>query len=899
MKGDFSRLTFDAKKHFSTVRMQQGRVQLDADWNEQLDISQHRLAMQMADFIGYSGVPMLVDGQDSSFKITLNGTNLKIGAGRIYIAGELYENEKEVNFTVQADYPGATLPIGEDKKGTYLAYLDVWPRHITPLEDADIREVALGGPDTTTRIKNLWQVKLQKVKDDATFALFGSDWQPDWVKPISTGQIKARVNGTSVTLENQLYRVEIHQGGSPDQATFKWSRDNGSVAAKVESIVGKTITISSAGRDSEMGFTAGQWVELRSEEQTLFGQLGTLVRLQRVQENQLIIVGWPTGNPPDAQLVRRWDSQEGNSGRGDLPIKADGEGWITLEDEIQVQFETDSAKIYKTGDYWLIPARHLTSNIEWPRDDKDKPQYQAAHGTRHHYAALALLNYDGNQWSLKPNSEDLRTKFNPLVGGFVNKAGDTISGSLRVTQKLQVNGNVGIGMAASDEHKLKVVGNTDLQGTLTVSSLTTLNDAFTVADGKNTILGGQLTVKGTTTLQEALIVADGKNTTLGAQLTVKGTTTLQEALTVANDKSTTLTGQLTVRGISDLAGNVSIGMADPGSSKLKIANSTTDFAHVCFDGQNMGELKIVGWSNGWNINAMTNGKHLYLNRDAGTNSNVLIGRGGSELFIRGDGHVGIGTTNLGNHTLKVVGNTELDGTLAVTGATILNQALTVNHSENHLRLLRGSNEQNGGNQLFLELHQDDTNPPQIPLVYPSIRFHHGYRYSRRIEGRDDGFYFKDGHLGTDDLVKISAGDGHFGGNVGIGTTNSGATLDVRGDIRLHSDGTLYAPGGVENLRLIRGTVGANGNPMAGTGFSANKLSTGLYEVGFINSFNSPPSVVATQQYPESNNFADSGGNTRDNCVIIGVSNEKFRIKCGDRNGDAQDRRFHFIVMGPR
>ena len=36
MKGDFSRLTFDPTKHFSGVRMQQGRVQLDADWNEQL-----------------------------------------------------------------------------------------------------------------------------------------------------------------------------------------------------------------------------------------------------------------------------------------------------------------------------------------------------------------------------------------------------------------------------------------------------------------------------------------------------------------------------------------------------------------------------------------------------------------------------------------------------------------------------------------------------------------------------------------------------------------------------------------------------------------------------------------------------------------------------------------------
>ena len=38
MKGDFTRDTFKKEKHYSGVRMQQGRVQVDADWNEQVDI---------------------------------------------------------------------------------------------------------------------------------------------------------------------------------------------------------------------------------------------------------------------------------------------------------------------------------------------------------------------------------------------------------------------------------------------------------------------------------------------------------------------------------------------------------------------------------------------------------------------------------------------------------------------------------------------------------------------------------------------------------------------------------------------------------------------------------------------------------------------------------------------
>ena len=43
MQGDFTRDTFDPTRHFSRVLIQQGRVQLDADWNEQTAILLHTL----------------------------------------------------------------------------------------------------------------------------------------------------------------------------------------------------------------------------------------------------------------------------------------------------------------------------------------------------------------------------------------------------------------------------------------------------------------------------------------------------------------------------------------------------------------------------------------------------------------------------------------------------------------------------------------------------------------------------------------------------------------------------------------------------------------------------------------------------------------------------------------
>ena len=55
MKGDFTRSTFKPEKHYSGVRMQQGRVQLDADWNEQIDITAHRTEAEAVDVIGGCG----------------------------------------------------------------------------------------------------------------------------------------------------------------------------------------------------------------------------------------------------------------------------------------------------------------------------------------------------------------------------------------------------------------------------------------------------------------------------------------------------------------------------------------------------------------------------------------------------------------------------------------------------------------------------------------------------------------------------------------------------------------------------------------------------------------------------------------------------------------------------
>ena len=49
MSGDYSRQRFDPQRDFSGVLMQQGRVQLDADWNEQVELADRRWRAETSD----------------------------------------------------------------------------------------------------------------------------------------------------------------------------------------------------------------------------------------------------------------------------------------------------------------------------------------------------------------------------------------------------------------------------------------------------------------------------------------------------------------------------------------------------------------------------------------------------------------------------------------------------------------------------------------------------------------------------------------------------------------------------------------------------------------------------------------------------------------------------------
>ncbi|HEX6288352.1 MAG TPA: DUF6519 domain-containing protein [Herpetosiphonaceae bacterium] len=424
MKGDFTRSTFKSQKHYSSVRMQQGRVQIDADWNEQIEIQTYLDQTQARDVIGLCGVPKIGGG----FAIGVNedGTDLTISEGRIYVDGILCENDgpQPVLFTQQPDLPGTTPP---GDPGTYLVYLDVWQRHITALEDETIREVALGGPDTATRTRTVWQVKLLRVGDANADVTCETEFE-EWTSLIDAerGKLSARAQVSEPSdspciiepgagyrrLENQLYRVEIHNDSDSGQPTFKWSRDNGSIVRLWAAKNGDDLTISSAGRDSFLGFATGQWVELTDDNRELLGDPGTLVQLANAIGQTLTIDPATASGTVDFTAfdehpkVRRWD-MPGTTGPIEVSVPAGNGGWIALEDGVEIKFDLSGP--FRTGDYWLIPARTATANVEWPFADPQPP-----HGVRHHYCRLALINFEGE--ALTADSiQDCRIDFPSLT----------------------------------------------------------------------------------------------------------------------------------------------------------------------------------------------------------------------------------------------------------------------------------------------------------------------------------------------------------------------------------------------------------------------------------------------------------------------------------------------------
>lgn len=455
MGADFSRVRLQPLLDYAGVELQQGRVLIDADANELTAILDRRLRALASDTLGRA---MPSSTTPDAFKIEAAGGTLRIGRGRMYVDGLLAENHgapdpgkrlfddllAETQFADPPTYltqPYLPSPPALPAAGKHLVYLDVWDREVTSLEQPALVEDAIG-VDASTRRQVVWQVRVL-AEDSGGFTCASADADlPAWAALIapSTGVLTTGTFDVAPTddpcelppsggyrgLENQLYRVEIHDPGQPGgAATFKWSRENASVGSRVAAVVSPTeLEVVTLGRDDVLRLSTGDWVEILDDGRELSQGAGELrrVTVDDARRHVTFAPALPADMLAGENLrVRRWD-QKGQVFRTDASgtpvpvqdldapgstgaIRVPGPGTILLlEGGLTVSFASTGAKGFKAGDHWVLAARTADASVE--ALDRAPPR-----GIHHHFARLGI-------WDVAAGTvSDCRNHWPPAGGG--------------------------------------------------------------------------------------------------------------------------------------------------------------------------------------------------------------------------------------------------------------------------------------------------------------------------------------------------------------------------------------------------------------------------------------------------------------------------------------------------
>ena len=453
MPSDRDRLSFDANQKYRSVVAQQGRVTVPADFNEAQEISGEEQRAEALDFVGPVGTPD--DGYAIGFSNPSPNFNFNIGPGTMYVGGERVTLPSGVTYFQQPDWLAPVPAKGPKREYVFLRLEE---REISAQEDSALREVALGGPDTTQRTRIMQRVvRVDTTGTDCATALAaqikvwaaeGWDFDPDTMRLNSEARLQVAfdtsgpppgpcepaASGGYLGAENQLIRVRISGKGK-----FLWGFDNASFLYRIDVVDSDTVKLQTPPVDPFHFPRKNQIVELlRADARLANGEFvaaaqGVAMQLTSDYNPDALTIDLPSALPSEMAdpkvtprlFLRVWEDElDFVSGT------AVGLGTTGLTVTI-----TAPAGLH-TGDFWAFAARPSTPVELYQNRYTDSPQ--PPEGPRVWVCPLAVISWVETTGSIV---SDCREQFDNLVELTKRKAG---TGCCTVTLKPDDLANVSI-----------------------------------------------------------------------------------------------------------------------------------------------------------------------------------------------------------------------------------------------------------------------------------------------------------------------------------------------------------------------------------------------------------------------------------------------------------------------
>ncbi|HEX2039846.1 MAG TPA: DUF6519 domain-containing protein, partial [Acidimicrobiales bacterium] len=440
MGSDRARNSYDPARRWRKVVAQQGRVTVEADDNEAWTIANEERREETLDVVGPTGTP------DDGYRVDPDGSpaGLSVGPGTFYVGGLRHVTEGIVygdqeEWLDRSDDPDWTEPDGRGVHGNALVWWWGREHEVGATEDPTLREVALGGPDTSQRERVVQRVKLFATEaDDCSTALdkLADAWaeqglwfDPDGMRLRSDATLAVDFTGPATApdpcepeavggylgADNQLVRVQVSSwDAATGTGTLLWGVDNASFLYRVDVVDAQTLRLRSRPVDDFHQPQPGQAVEvlrcaarLGADEYvaSATGEPFTLTSAYAPDTQRIALPGPVSAATADPNLtpaafLRVWEEH--------LPFTP-GTAVALGTTGLEVTLKTGGVAFHP-GDHWLLAVRPATPTQVYPARFLDGPQ--SPDGPRLWAAPLAVVQWGDEKGTVL---DDCRDPFDNLV----------------------------------------------------------------------------------------------------------------------------------------------------------------------------------------------------------------------------------------------------------------------------------------------------------------------------------------------------------------------------------------------------------------------------------------------------------------------------------------------------